>query len=172
MDSCSFELDEKEMCLFDSVAGEVVAIAGTDIEFFHLDIEASVRDPLYDEAVERVFQGSFLMKAVIEYPSSAVQADEYGVKRMWDASAWIPRSELEGKNAPLPCEGDVIRIWKTPFFNEQSVMDQKIPGAGYFFNIVSIDTDGHPFDGPGFVGVKCTLKRSTDYTPERRMAND
>lgn len=172
MDSCTFELDGKEMCLFDSVAQEVVNIAGTEIEFFHLNLEASSRDPLYDEAIERVFQGSYVMKALVEYPDNFPVVDENGIKEQWDASAWISRSELEGKNAPYPCEGDVIRLWKTPFFNEQSVMDQHVPGAGYFFNVVGVDTDGHPFDGPEFVGVKVVLKRSTEYTPERRMASD
>src|SRR5262245_10839914 len=108
-DSCAFELDAKEMCLFDSIASEVVNTAGTEIELYVLNIDASSRDPLYDEAIERVFQGSFVMKGLVEYPENTATADENGFKESWDASVWIPRSELEAQNAPFPSEGDVIR---------------------------------------------------------------
>lgn len=172
IDSCTFELDTAEQGLFDCFATEHVTISGTEIELFHLDIDTSVRDPLYDEAVERIFQGSYVMKVFLEYPEPDTEATEYGLRKRWDAEVWIPRAEIERVSAPVPTEGDIIRVWNNPYFKKYSVIDQDIPNSGFFFNIIKTQQDGHLFDRSGFVGFKCMLKRNTDFTPERRLDND
>ena len=172
IDSCTFELCDKESGLFDCIAQEHVSISGTEIELFHLSIDDSSRDPLYDEAIERVFQGSYVMKVYLEYPEANSEANEWGLHKDWDAEVWIPRAEIERVNAPVPVEDDVVRVWNTPFFKKFSVIDQDIPDSGYFFSITKVVEDGHIFDRSSFVGFKCTLKRSTEYTAERRMISD
>lgn len=172
IESCTFELCDSELGLFDCIAQEHVSISGTEIEFFHLSIEESARDPLYDEAVERVFQGSYVIKAYLEYPEANAEAQEWGLRKTWDAELWIPRAELERVSAPVPVEDDVVRVWNNPFFNKHSVIGQDVPDSGYFFNIIKVAEDGHLFDRAGFVGFKCTLKRNTEYTAERRIASD
>lgn len=169
---CTFELCDAEEPILSCWAKEYVDIAGVKIELFHLDIDESVRDPLYDEAIERVFQGSFRMKAFVEYPEAQPEAGESGLKAIWTATVWIPRLSIEEVNAPTPAEHDVIRVWNSPFFKKYSVLEQDIEGSGYFFDLIKVDEDGHIFDQTGFVGFKCDLRRDTKYTPERRMAND
>lgn len=171
---CNFELCDGESFLFACWANEHVNIAGVEVELFHLDLEESTRDPLYDEPIERVFQGAFKLKAFIEFPSSTPEAREEGIRVTWDASIWIPTSQLIEKNIPTPAEGDVVRFWDSSieFFKKFSVMEQDIDGSGYFFDITRVDDDGHLFDQAFFVGFKCDLKRKTEMTPERRMAND
>ena len=172
IDSCTFNLCDKEQGLFDCIAQEHVSISGTEVEFFHFDKVASSRDPLYDEAIERVFEGIYKIKVYLEYPEASVEVGENGMKKMWDGEAWIPRVELERVGVPVPTESDVIRVWNTPFFDKYAVIDQDIPGSGYFYNIIKVVEDGHLFDTSGFVGFKVMLKRSTDYTPERRIDSD
>jgi hypothetical protein len=170
--SCSLELSGAEEPIFSCWAKEHIDIAGVQIELFHLNIEESTRDPLYDEPIERVFQGSYVMKGFVEYPESQPEAGESGLKGVWTATLWIPRASVEEANAPTPAEHDVIRFWNEPFYKKYSVLEQEIDGAGYFFDVTRVDEDGHVFDQPGFVGFKLDLKRDTKYTPERRMAND
>ncbi len=174
LDDCKFTLCDGESFLFQCWASEHIEIAGVEIEMFHLDLEGSERDPLYDEAIERVFQGSYRMKAFVEYPESTPEATESGLHATWDASVWIPTAQLIESGAPAPAEGDVIRFWdkNNDFFRRFSVLEQDIPGSGYFFDIIKADEDGHLFDQATFLGFKCALKRKTEFTAERRMAND
>lgn len=172
LSGCDFNLCDAEQSIFDCWAAEHTGIAGVNIEYFHFNLDASTRDPLYDEAIERVFDGSYNFKAFVEYPEAEPEATEQGFHVKWDATIWIPRANIESVGAPTPAEGDVIRVWNTPFYNKYGVAEQDIPGAGYFFSLTKVDEDGHLFDQAGFVGFKCTMKRNTEYTPERRMASD
>lgn len=172
LSSCELSLCDAEQSIFDCWAAEHVNAAGVEIEFFHFNLDTSTRDPLYDEAIERVFDGSYKFKAFVEYPEADTEATEQGFHVKWDATLWIPRANIESVGAPIPTEDDVVRLWNTPFYKKYSVAEQDIPGSGYFFNITKVDEDGHLFDQAGFVGFKCVLKRNTEYTPERRMDND
>ena len=172
VDDCKFELCDREEYVLSLWAMEHVEIAGVDFQLFHLDFDNSVRDPLYDEAIERVFQGAFDLKGFLEYPESTPEATESGLHASWECVLWIPRLSIEENNAPTPGEGDTIRVWGSPFFKKYSVLEQDIPDSGYFFDVIKVDEDGHIFDQAGFVGFKCNLKRKTEFTPERRLAND
>lgn len=173
-EECTFTLCDGEKSLFQCWADEHISIAGTNVKFFHLDIEESSRDPLYDEAIERVFMGSYLLKAFVEYPEATPEAKEEGLHKSWDASLWIPTSQLSSNGAPTPAEGDIIQFWdeNVEYFKDFAVLDQDIPGVGYLFDIIKVSDDGHLFDQAFFVGFKCTLKRKTEFTAERRIAND
>lgn len=169
-----FELCDGEEYLFMEWAGEHTNIAGVDIEFFHLDTYNSTVDPLYDEAIERVFQGSFKMKAYVEYPEATPEAGEMGLHSDWSTTIWIPASEVINKHAPIPAEHDIIRVWDkdAQFYKKFGVLEQDIPESGYFFEITHANEDGHIFDRAKFVGFKCEIKRRTEFTPERRATND
>ena len=170
--SCTFELSQAEEPILSCWAKEHIDIAGVNFELFHLDIDGSVRDPLYDEAIQRVFQGSYIMKGFVEYPESQPEAGESGLKGVWTGTLWVPRLAIEEAGSPVPAEHDVIRFWNGPFYKKYSVLEQDIEGSGYFFDVIKVDEDAHIFDQPAFVGFKIDLKRDTKYTPERRMAND
>jgi hypothetical protein len=173
-ESCTFQLCDGEKSLFQCWADEHVSIAGTKVKFFHLDIEESSRDPLYDESIERVFVGSYIFKAFITYPESTPEAREEGLHATWDAEMWVPSSQIIQSGAPVPGEGDVIQFWddSVEWYKKYGVLEQDIPGSGYLFDVIKVDEDGHLFDQAAFVGFKCSLKRRTEFTAERRMAND
>lgn len=180
-DGTTLVMPVAEHALFDSVAQEHVHIVGTEIDYFSHQVPLSVRDPLYDEPIDRAYSGPFKIKIYITWPETAFEVDEKGWRALTSAEAWIPRKEVEDKNCPAPTPTDVMRVWNTPFFNEWSVAglakagipvpNTTVPNAGYFFDILSVVDDGHLFDSPQFVGFKLEIKRRTEFTPERRVTN-
>lgn len=161
----------REIALFDSVASELVQRAGTVIDYYAIDIAGSDRDPLYDEPTARRFRGPFRLKAFVAYADSQPDPRQEGFVNSWASSAWIPRVEFEKSNFGdiQPGEGDIIRVWNLPYFNEAAVDDESVPGAGFYFNVVNVSNDGHLFDQPQFVGFTFQLARNTEFTPERRI---
>lgn len=166
-----FTLCDGERFLFDCWAQEHNRIGGTQIEFWSLDVEGSTRDPLYDEPIVRDFAGPFRMVGYLEYPDGFAEAREEGFRSVWNGSIWIARKEFEDAHSPPPSEGDVIRVWNTPFFQKFSVDEEDVPGRGFYFDITQVGDDGHLFDTPSFVGFKCDISRRTEFTPERRLTN-
>lgn len=168
-------LDASERQLFDSIAQEHVGIAGTTVDFYALQIEKSVRDPLYDEAIRHNFKGPFRLKIWVSYPDNTVDASDHGSTGSWSGTCWFPRKELEDNGAPVPAEGDIIRTWNIPYWNDGSLSPEEnpenIPGRGLYFTITNVDEDGMMFDNPQFVGVSCNFSRRSDFTPERRIGD-
>lgn len=163
-----FTLGAEEAFLFDSVAAEINNIAGTDIDYFPLD-PTRVRDPLYDEPEERKFCGPFRLKGYAEWPSSTPEMREEGFKETFEATFYIARQAFDDAGAPYPNEGDAIRIWNTPYFNANAVINEEIPGAGYYFDVVDVDDQGHINDTAYFVGFSIGVRRRTEFTAERRL---
>lgn len=168
---CTFNLDASEMFLFDLWANEHTSIAGTEIEFWSLDIGGSLVDPLYGEAIERRWAGPYRLKAWVHLPQDNPDVGQQGSRTIFDSALWIPRKQFEENNAPTPNENDVVRLWNLPFFRGYAVDDETVPGGGFFFDVINVNHDGHVFDQAGFVGFSLTLARRTDYTPERRLQN-
>ena len=164
-----FALTGSEICLFDHFVDEQLQIYGTPIEYYHQDIEASTRDPLYDEPIARVWKGPYCLKAYVEYIAAQPQAREEGTRVTWNGTIWISRKSLEDIGAAAPLEGDVIRYWSNKFFKEHSVNGEHVPGADYYFDVINSDDDGHLFDSANFTGFKLTVSRRTEFTPERRL---
>lgn len=167
----TLQMPECEHDLFDSIAQEHVNIAGTDIDFYSHNVKGSTRDALYDEPVERVYGGPFRVKGYVVWPDTTPDVRMEGWRTVVNAEAWIARKEIEDKRCPAPSETDVLRIWNTPFFNNWAVDGEDEPNAGYYFDILNVNDDGHLFDSPQFVGFKMILKRRTEFTPERRITN-
>lgn len=167
----TLQMPECEHDLFDSIAQEHVNIAGTDIDYYSHNVKGSTRDALYDEPVERVFGGPFRVKGYIVWPDTTPDVRMEGWRTIVNAEAWIARKEIEDKRCPAPSETDVLRIWNTPFFNDWAVDGEDVPNAGYYFDVLNVNDDGHLFDSPQFVGFKMILKRRTEFTPERRITN-
>jgi hypothetical protein len=168
----TLQLPDCEHDLFDSIAQEHVNIHGTDIDYWSHTVDSDSRDPLYDEAIERVYKGPFRLKGYVSWPDSVPEARFEGERTTFGAEMWIARKTIEDVRAPSPNETDVVRIWNTPFFNAWAVDTQDVgPNAGYFFDVIDVDDDGHLFDSPQFVGFKLSIKRRTEFTPERRITN-
>lgn len=167
----SLELNDADLRLFDSVVKEQLEHSGTDIELYTLEISKTSRDPFYEEAEERKFNGPYKIRAYVAYPAQTPQPGKDGVVLLWDCTCWIARSALEEISAPAPNPGDVVRIWPSVFYNKDAVFDEKVPKSGFYFNVENVNPDGHLHDTSSFVGFKLTLKRRTDFTPERRVSN-
>jgi len=169
----TLQMPECEHDLFDSIAQEHVNILGTDIDFWTHEVSKGTRDPLYDEPIGRVYVGPFRVKGYVSWPDSVPEARQEGGRTSFGAEVWIARKSIEDIRAPQPNESDVLRIWNTPFFNEWAVDNAPSgqPNTGYFFDIIDVDDDGHLFDSPTFVGFKLSIKRRTEFTPERRITN-
>lgn len=163
----TFHLSAGELTLFDSIAQEHVRIIGTTGDYYSQNVVKAKRDPVYDEPVDRKWSGPFRIPIFFEYEGSDPYAEEQGKRQEFPASVWIARKDLDEKGAPSPQEADVVRVWNTPFFNSNAVDDEEVPGAGFFFDIIDVDTDGHLFDNPAFVGFKIQIKRRTEMSPER-----
>ena len=65
-----------------------------------------------------MYDGPFELQGFIEWPKSNPDVRESGLVVKWQVRAWIPRAEFESARAPLPLEGDVLRVWRTPFFDQ------------------------------------------------------
>jgi hypothetical protein len=165
-----FELNDNEKAFFDSIAQEQIDIAGTVADFFSQQVEQSTRDPLYDEPTERVWSQPYRIKVWVAWPQSAPVVGEHGFKFEFTGQAWIPRKTLEDANAPAPFEGDVLRFWKLPFFDDFGVArDKRLTNKGWFFDVTNSDPDGHINDTATFVGFKLDLKRRSEFGAERRI---
>lgn len=158
--------------LFDSIAQEHTGIAGTDIEYYSHEVTKATRDPLYDEPLKRVYSGPFRVKGYVAWPDTTPEVRMEGWRTVVNAEAWISRKEIEEKGCPAPSETDVLRLWKIPFFDKEWAVDgDNVPGSGYFFDVLNVNDDGHLFDSAQFVGFRLTLKRRSEFTPERRITN-
>ena len=164
-----FKLDEQEGRVFDSIAQEHVAAHGTELDYWHQDLENSIRDGLYDEPIERKWKGPYKINAFVEYMGGQPAMREEGMVVRWEGRIWVARVEFEDRNAPAPLEGDVLRFLDNKFFEEHSVNADHVPGAGYFFDVINADDDGHVFDTGYFVGFTINVLRRTEFTPERRL---
>jgi len=159
-----------ELPLLDSVAMET-ASQGTPIEYYSLSIEGSTIDPLYIEPINRAFT-LFNLMGVVEWPDSTPEMLEGGARTRFQNTITIPRRAFELAGAPAPSEGDAVRFWMTPFFDDFSVDGANVPNAGFYFDVIDVDDDGHPYDGPEFIWFKLSCKRTTDFTPERRILDE
>jgi hypothetical protein len=164
-----FELADSEKFLFSHFADEHIQIIGTECDFFSQRVEKGTRDPLYDEPTERSFTKPFKIKAWVSWPSSTPVLGEEGFRFAFQTQGWIPRQQLEKQGAPAPFEGDVLRFWNIPYFNEFSVARDKIKNKGMFFVITNSDSDGHVNDAATFTGFRIDMKRRSEFGEERRI---
>lgn len=164
-----FELDGQDASMFDHFAQEHVNASGTEILLWHQDLQESIRDPLYDESIEREWLGPYKLKAWVEYIAGAPQMQEQGMSVRWEGTVWIARKELEDTGTPAPLEGDVIKYWDNKFFAEHGVNAEHGVHGGYYYDVINVDDDGHVQDSAHFVGLTMNILRRTEFTPERRL---
>jgi hypothetical protein len=162
-------MNDKELFLFDTWTQERTTIEGTDVEYYSLDVLGSKKDPLYNEPVEPVFKGPYKLRIVVFNIEFTPEAQERGFRHIYSAAAWIPRRTVEDASMGFPHEGDALRIWRTPFFDRFTEPEKMIDGTGFYFDVIKVDADGHPFDEPGFVGFRLEMKRRTEFNPDRRL---
>ena len=164
-----FRLDASELQMHDHIAQEPVNAEGTDCELFCRNLQKSKIDPLYSEPAETVFDGPYLLIAQVEWPEFTPEVGEEGFRGVWPSGCWIPRKTVEEVNARPPREGDILRFWKLPYFDERASNNQHLTFAGYFFDIIKVNDDGHIHDTAAFVGFRCDLKRKSSFGPEEQF---
>lgn len=164
-----FRLDPTELAMFDHIAQEPINAVGTDCELFTRNNSKSTIDPLYSEPSRVVFDGPYLLRAHIEWPEFTPEVSEEGMRAVWPSGAWIPRKTIEEVNARSPREGDILRFWNLPYFDERASNNQNLPFAGYFFDIIKVNDDGHIHDTRAFVAFRCDLKRKSSFGAEEQF---
>ncbi len=165
-----FRLSDNEKSIFDLFAKEQVDIIGSDIDYYSLNSEKGKRDPLYDEPLTRHWSNAFRLKAWVSWASSTPVTGEEGFHLLFNATCWIARAELERVRCPAPDQGDVLRFWNNPFFNQQAASGDKIDNAGYYFDVLNADNDGHINDSMTFVGFRLDIRRRAEFGAERRIS--
>ena len=164
-----FELDGRDAAMYDHFAQEHVNASGTTILLWHQDLEESLRDPLYDEPIDRVWAGPYKLKAWVEYIAGTPQMREEGMTVRWEGRIWVARKELEDTGTPAPLEGDVIKYWDNKFFAEHGVNAEEGVHGGYYYDVINVDDAGHVQDSDHFVGLTINVLRRTEFTAERRL---
>jgi hypothetical protein len=162
--------------LFACWAAEHIKASGTEIDYWWQDLNKAILDPLYNEPDKRVWTGPVRLMAYVKWPEQQYEVTEQGSHAIFPSEAWLPRLLVEASEMTgFPKEGDVLQFWNIPFF-EQYGLDGDllwdIPNAGYFFDIINVNDDAHFLDRAEFAGFKLTLKRRTEFTPERRVLNE
>lgn len=174
--TCEFEFSEENEDLFACWNQEHTEALGTPLDYWPQDIVRSTVDPLYSEPEVRVWSGPFRFKAFMGWPEQTFETREEGARTLWDAMVYIPRLSVEESNMPgFPREGDVVRVWQIPFYDQYGLgvdADLDIPGSGYYFDVIGVDEDGHALDNADFTRFRLQVKRRTEFTPERRVFNE
>lgn len=163
-------LDDSELDMFDSINADLVELAGTEVNFYAYDPTSKENkkdiDPLYGEPTERKILGPFRLHAIIKYPEHEPTVGEEGFGREWDGEAVFSRWHLDKAHAPYPSEGDIVELWRTPFHDQWSL------GKGMYFDVIRVKPDGHLNGMPAFTQFRCTLKRRSQYAPERKIKKE
>jgi hypothetical protein len=169
-----FDLENENDELQSIWAQEQVQGGGTTVDYWIQSLEGTKLDPVYNEPEERVWDGPYRFKAFVEFPPQTFDVREEGNSIYWEAIMWIPRRTVEDvEMSEPPKEGDVVRIWQIPHFDSFAQgMESDIPGAGFYFDVIGVEEDGHTHDNPEFTGFSCSIKRRTVFTPERRLLNE
>lgn len=167
--SCDATFRLNERFLFDAVAMEHPSATATEVEFYPLNKAKSSADPLYGEMISHGWDGPFKIKGIVTEVIVAPEARDVGTREMRTPKVWIARRELELVGARNPHLGDIIRIWKLPYWDRVNTKTPPDPIDGFFFNIQTIQEAGFLFDSGYFVGFDCGLTRATEFVPERRV---
>ena len=124
------QITDNEIKLADSIAEETTDIAGTPVDFYYQDLERSVVDPLFREPIERAWSGPYKLKAFVEWADSVPETREEGLRSAFSSRAWIPRVAFEAAGLDAPAEGDILRFWNIPFFNDKIPQSQTVIVTG------------------------------------------
>lgn len=143
-----------------------------DLNYFSLDLQGSVRDPIHDE-VEWRWKGPYIVKGAITKPTSQAITEERGITGEYATDVKITRVDAESVGLPRPKVGDIILFWDIPFYQDfGSLNSRQIRNASYYFDIQQVNTEGHMGLGPEFTAFALECLRKTEFTPERKIYGD
>lgn len=159
-----------ERGLYDTYSREQSAIiAGGEADLYVRDRGRSLKDPLYGEPTRAVWVGPYRLKVYLQNPIPMPMTVPQGFRNEWNGEIWVPRTEIELKGVRPPDNGDVLQMWKIPFYDALAVDYANSPKAGFYFDVESVHADAIAAMAPIFLGFKLTLKRRSEFTPERRV---
>jgi len=168
----SLHFGDQELALMDSITVERTKASGTTLEFYYRDLLSSLKSQYGDET--KVWRGPYVMAADVKWPEKTPEATEQGGKATWEATAWIPRKLYDDLRLQGPKVGDVVRVWKMPYYRAYGQSDLTSETAqaqaGYYFTVDKVADKGHVFDTGTFMGFELTIKRDSEFTPERILS--
>ena len=153
-------LGDGDKCLFDSVAQEVIKLAGvneSDAIIFQLNEEESLVHPLYAEPMQTEYakndQGTYGVKCPLyfENPDKSPLAGEEGYRVDKISKVWIADKDLKDRGLRNMRIGDIIYVW------------------GLYWDVTNFHKEGIPNDAPTTSMWMIDVVRRTKAPPESLM---
>lgn len=155
--------DGESSFLWDCISSDHKSAAGTEVNFYSVNKQNSVIDPLYGEYTKREIDGPWKIFAIARWVKRTPVSGEAGYTVEFDGRCVISRIHLEDKHASYPSEGDILEMWRTPYHDADSL------GQGLFFDVLNVDPKGFINDSPVFTDFVLTIKRRPQFAAERRV---
>lgn len=114
-------INDKDLCLFHSVAKEVIKLAGTTAIIYQFDEDKSVRDPLWDEELDTEYKKNSRGVEGIECPvffqdpSRTGMSGEEGYRLDRISELHIAAKDLQDRGLRRLRPGDIIKVWDMYF---------------------------------------------------------
>ena len=100
----------KELQFFNSINKELIQrIIGQEITYYHVSIEKTVVNELYNEAIEKVVYQPVLLNALILYNAPEQTSTNFTVDTVYSIEVYMHIHELEERNIK-PREGDFVKF--------------------------------------------------------------
>lgn len=178
-------LNSKEQRLFDSIALEVLTLAGTPTPVLwkfsktgfatagELSSVSGMIDCLYEEPrVPSLLPSTSKLEmykpynvlCYFERPNSIVETSEQGLVDRTEVKFWFSRLDLENKKVPTSGKGehvdvgDVVQLWSS--YTKKT----------WYFEVINVERDGFEHDSEVWTHYECSAIRNESFSPERKVS--
>jgi hypothetical protein len=101
---------DKEINFFNSINKELIQrIVGQEITYFHVSVEKSVVNDLYNESIDKVVYSPVVINALVLYNPPEQTSTNFSMDTIYSIEVYIHNYELEERNI-IPREGDFVKF--------------------------------------------------------------
>lgn len=114
-------INDRDRCLFNSIAQEVITLCGTEAVVYQFDEAASTRDPLYDEEMYVEYKKNSTGTQGIRLPIFFKDPDRSGVtgeegyRLDRTSQVFVAGKDLTDRSMRVLRPGDIIFVWNMYF---------------------------------------------------------
>lgn len=168
-------LNGKEQKFFDSVAVEVLTLAGTDGTILwkfsafpagvdpELAVDCLYEEPIpiyYDDTGVKHYRG-YKVLMHFEEPTSSNDATDNGLVIRNDSVFWFARKDLENKKVPIDEQGEHISVGDiVQFFSK---------GKTWYFEFTNVERSGFEHDSEVWTHYRAEGIRNISFKPEQKI---
>jgi hypothetical protein len=165
-------LNGSERRLFDSIAMDVLRLAGADQTVLWKFVRNPAKtinqvsgfiDCLYEEPINASkHYFPYKIMCYFDQPDRATEATDDGRQQRSEGRAWVSRKDLEEKKVPLDetgnhmASGDIIQLFSKS-------------GKTWYFEVMSVNRDGFENDSDVWTHYVLDLVRNDSFIPERKI---